>query len=329
MSDIKGFEISDLLGLSEPVGKLVETVSRGVGILYEPRKIRKNAEANAEAIKTIGKALRQNPGVPSRYDDGKIFMNSEYSEDLIDRASQRFLHQEIAKQENIDSVISYGITEIEKETTVSEKKVETDWILRFMNSVEDISDVNMQELWGKILAGEVKQPSTYSFRTLNILKNISNEEAKTFEKITPFVIAITINFFIDSRQSILDKYNIDFRDLLLLEECGLIKTADLTLSYNLEKDGKPIIIYNSEVIGVISNIQDKVEEVSLNTYQLTEVGIQLFKTLQPKGNKEYLIDVIKEIRKELSEENLSFKAHKLEGKQEGGEFFTHHTQDLL
>lgn len=329
MSDIKGFEISDLLGLSEPVGKLVETVSRGVGILYEPRKIRKNAEANAEAIKTIGKALRQNPGVPSRYDDGKIFMNSEYSEDLIDRASQRFLHQEIAKQENIDSVISYGITEIEKETTVSEKKVETDWILRFMNSVEDISDVNMQELWGKILAGEVKQPSTYSFRTLNILKNISNEEAKTFEKITPFVIAITINFFIDSRQSILDKYNIDFRDLLLLEECGLIKTADLTLSYNLEKDGKPIIIYNSEVIGVISNIQDKVEEVSLNTYQLTEVGIQLFKTLQPKGNKEYLIDVIKEIRKELSEENLSFKVHKLEGKKEGGEFFTHHIQDLL
>ena len=48
MSDLKGLEISDIFGLSEPLTKLVETVSCGVGKLYEPTHIRRLAKAKAE-----------------------------------------------------------------------------------------------------------------------------------------------------------------------------------------------------------------------------------------------------------------------------------------
>jgi hypothetical protein len=46
--------------------------------------------------------------------------------------------------------------ELKKENDVSDTPVDEDWIVRFFNVVEDISDEMMQQLWGRILAGEVK-----------------------------------------------------------------------------------------------------------------------------------------------------------------------------
>jgi hypothetical protein len=39
----------DLKALSIPATKLIETVASGIGILYEPRRIREKAKADADA----------------------------------------------------------------------------------------------------------------------------------------------------------------------------------------------------------------------------------------------------------------------------------------
>lgn len=44
-------EVKDLLGLAEPATKLVEIVSGAIRTLYEPRKVRKLADAEAYKIK--------------------------------------------------------------------------------------------------------------------------------------------------------------------------------------------------------------------------------------------------------------------------------------
>lgn len=36
--------------ITEPITELVKVVSNGIGILYEPRRIRKKAEAEAKAL---------------------------------------------------------------------------------------------------------------------------------------------------------------------------------------------------------------------------------------------------------------------------------------
>ena len=63
MSDLKGIEITDLLGLSEPLAKLLETVSCGIGKLYEPTHIKRIAKAKAEEIKIISDAVTDNAGI--------------------------------------------------------------------------------------------------------------------------------------------------------------------------------------------------------------------------------------------------------------------------
>ena len=41
-------EVKDLAGLSQPLTKLVEVVSQGIGTLYEPIHIKRIAKARAE-----------------------------------------------------------------------------------------------------------------------------------------------------------------------------------------------------------------------------------------------------------------------------------------
>jgi hypothetical protein len=42
--------------LSEPLSKLIESVSSGIGVLYEPRRIKKRAKTEAKAAITLAEA---------------------------------------------------------------------------------------------------------------------------------------------------------------------------------------------------------------------------------------------------------------------------------
>lgn len=53
MPDLKGVEVHDLLGLSEPTTKLIETISSGIGKVYEPWHIKRMAKAKKEELEII------------------------------------------------------------------------------------------------------------------------------------------------------------------------------------------------------------------------------------------------------------------------------------
>lgn len=59
---------------------------------------------------------------------------------------------------------------------------EFDWFIRFFDSVGNISNAEMQNLWARILAGEIHNHGTFSLRTLETLRNMNQEEAILFKK---------------------------------------------------------------------------------------------------------------------------------------------------
>ena len=50
------FNLEDLAGLGKSIDKILDVIARGTGILYEPTKIRRAAEAEAYKIKLIADA---------------------------------------------------------------------------------------------------------------------------------------------------------------------------------------------------------------------------------------------------------------------------------
>lgn len=279
-----------------PMEKLIDAVSGAIGKAYEPRHIRKLAEAKAHEISMIAEAVRNNSDVPIVYNSKGVSIDTSNFEEIAKRASRRLAYQEIAKQQNIEAVVDIAYKELESTETVSNEPVNRDWMLRFFNSVEDISNEDMQRIWGRILAGEIKEPNTFSYRTLEKLKNMTQQEAKCFQLVSSLALYGGGKCFILYDDEIMNRHNVHFVNILELEECGLMSAQTLSFTLNSsvnEASG----IHNPQIIGIIRGKEDKMKELEIPCYVFTESGSQLMKAISPQVNQQYILDCLEAIRK--------------------------------
>lgn len=168
----------------------------------EAYKIKALADAKSYEINTIGEAIRNNQDLPMSFNNGdtSLSIDTTNTEQLIQRSNYRLQYQQARKEHNIESVIGKTVLELEDKTVESTDDVDEDWLNRFFNIVEDVSDEQLQSLWSRILAGEILQPHSYSLRLLEFLRNISKDELELILKIMPFitgdVILMMIMFYL-------------------------------------------------------------------------------------------------------------------------------------
>lgn len=289
MSDLNGINISDLLGLSEPLQKLVETVSCGIGKLYEPIHVRRMANAKAAEIKAIGDQISDISEIPIEYDNGKVLVDGTDYTELVKRTQSRIAFQELKKQQNIDYAVAFAAQELAGELKVSKEPVDEDWVSRFFDSVSCVSEKEMQLIWGKILAGEIKEPGSFSMRTLDVVKNLSKKDAECFLKIIPLVMTSGRGYFISSDKNARKTANVTDEDILALDECGLIYSdGTITMEYNVSKNQK-IMIYSEEyTIEVVGKREEK-RNVSVGVYKLKTAAQELYPLLRKPVGKDYVM----------------------------------------
>lgn len=98
-----------------PAEKLIEAVSGAIGKAYEPRHVRKMAEAKAYELKLIADTVRNNSDVPIVYDSTGVSIDTSNYEEIAKRASYRLAFQEITKQQNIEAVVDRAYDELSGE----------------------------------------------------------------------------------------------------------------------------------------------------------------------------------------------------------------------
>lgn len=302
--------------LVSPAEKLIEAVSGAIGKAYEPKHVRKMAEAKAYELKLISDTVRNNSDVPIVYDSTGVSIDTSNFEEIARRASSRLAYQEITKQQNIEAVADIAYEELENATTASSEPVDSDWMFRFFNSVENISNEDMQKIWGRILAGEIKAPNTYSYRTLEKLKNMTQQEAEHFQLVSSLAIQYSQRYFILQDEKLLEKYNVFYLQLLELEECGLITTqkVSLTLTVSSNEEG---IIYNSLFMGSIYGKDASTKKIIIPVYIFTESGNQLMNAICPQVNRQYFLDCFELIRKK--NKDFTYAVHNIKSIDEKGE----------
>lgn len=188
--------IKDLAGLSQPLTRLIEVISSGLGAVSKSYLIRKTAEAKAYELRIMSEAMAEGTKllINSEYNDGKIKALSFTGQPddlsaLQDRVAARVQYQDLQKQQNIESICSTAAETLEQETSVPDAKPEPEWVSRFIDIASGISTEEIQMLWGRILAGEIKQPGAFSLRTLDVLRNLTTQEVKSFVRIANYVIS--------------------------------------------------------------------------------------------------------------------------------------------
>ena len=150
----------------------------------------------------------------------------------------------------------------------------------------------MQGLWGRILAGEIKKPKSYSLRTLDILRNLSTEEAEVFIKFGSLAIrsggaAFLLNF--KNEKLLEEEYNLNFSERLLLEELGLLAANDLQFTFNKTDNNqanKAVFIIGRTLV-VHEKLKEKPEQ-QLQVLVFTKICQELLQLVNVSPKKEYL-----------------------------------------
>lgn len=262
-----GNSLISLGDLTKPASVLIEKISDAIGVLYEPRRIIKKAEAEVTAEKI------------------KAIANIELTE-IQQRGIERLIHKEARKQENIENITANAAKSLPLNS--SPENLDEDWIVHFFDKCENISDTEMQSLWSSLLAGEATNPGTYSKRTIDLIATMDKKDAELFTALCQFGWSIgspTILIF-DTTSDIYTKHGIDFSTLKHLDSIGLISFESIS-GYKRSGFLKATLMTYFDIPIRADFPNDKDNEIQIGQVLLTKAGRELFTICGAKRNEEF------------------------------------------
>lgn len=166
----------------------------------------------------------------------------------------------------------------------------------------------MQILWGKVLAGEIKSPNSYSLRTLELLRNLSKNDAEVFTKIAKYRIRLSNIYFIPTLESnpyLKTNSLINFDNILHLEEIGLLKTSQV-LGIKIADTGdkrRSETFWFGEIALVVYKKEHTPSHV-IDGFHFSRAGIELAHLIPVIEEENYITSFANSIK--ISESNMQF-----------------------
>ncbi|KGJ89798.1 TIGR03899 family protein [Colwellia psychrerythraea] len=218
---------------------------------------------------------------------------------IEDRTVKRARLSQLRKQQNIEHIMQKTLgycADFELG-----QRTDLDWFSRYIALSEEVSNATMQDLWAKILAGELTKPGTFSFKALQVFRDMSIYDAKLLAKACSLAIKDPnkkgirlisgvyqqpglLNFFSKQRQQYcnLSHYGLNYADLLALSENHLIYLQESESSL-ISKGEALQFTYN----GLPLKFTAKKSNVCLQFYKFTPLGAELAHLISDKSNDEF------------------------------------------
>lgn len=193
---------------------------------------------------------------------------------LVRKAYKTQVNRESVAAAMLEDLRGRPAEEQTEATSPSSGKLDEDWLNVFERYAEDASTERMQNLWGRVLAGEIRKPGRYSMRTLRFLSEFSQADGLTFAE-------FCTSAFGDAAPAILVKPDNkeDIRDLIYLESSGLIQGASglgLQVTQTFDSAGR-MYLREGPLVIVINGTPG--ESVQYPVCVLTPLGQELLSLL--------------------------------------------------
>ena len=218
---------------------------------------------------------------------------------LLERAQTRQEIQFIKRQENIETIMAMAMAFCPDVT--GQQQLDFDWIERFISLCEDTANSSMQKLWAKILAGETVSPGTFSIKSLQTLKHMTQREADALQRCTSLCgfnekdnsHLILLGFY--KKPSLFDllrkgnkvsfnlgKTPVSFPDILTLMDINLLYRKEIESA--VLKAGQELVLsfMNQRLV-----LKAKSNDLVLSYYKFTQTGDELRKLIASPINKAY------------------------------------------
>ena len=272
-----------IVAASPVIVKLFDMVGKLVKTLYAPTLVFKNGKATVD-----------------------VEMYKKKSE-LELMAGASFTLSEVVRLKNFLNSVHYASlhlsdtenTDIETDESL-DIEMDFDWLMRFFDAVGYISSEELQQLWGRVLAGEVKKPRSCSLRTLDILRNMTSEEANIFLKLARLIVVSGDCYFIFSEgfngdtttsiecQKFIRNYGLNYSEhIRIMVDCGLLTTDSLDIATYFEE---PVLaLHNGKMVAFFMSETPHETPFVIESYSLTSSGTEIYKII--KREKAFIPDI--------------------------------------
>jgi Protein of unknown function (DUF2806) len=201
-------------------------------------------------------------------------------DDIFARSHVEMIVRETKRQINLSRIVLAAEEEAcsDPDSRVAAEQPDPDWLSKWRASAQDVSNQRMQQLWARILSGELKQPGSYSFHALEILSRLSSQDAVTISEIAPYVI----DDFVPKDDAAAE---IVFRKLLALEELNIVQfnvSKTITVNPKIESG----LICNDKVL-ILDRAPSDIN-LKMGVHKITKVGSQLLTLGKFKANVSFL-----------------------------------------
>jgi hypothetical protein len=217
----------------------------------------------------------------------------------VEAAGTTMMADAIRKEVNVAKAIMAAEADlIEEEQAPSSRQIDTDWLFRWRDMAGAVSNQELQTLWGRVLAGEVKSPGSFSLRTLDLLKNISQEEAQAIAKLSRFAAE---NFVYRGDEDLLKAEGVHYGFLLFMQQLGIVSGVEASHLTLIRKSQR----VDSFETGIVSNGRvlvvtdpDPKKTFTLYVCQLTDIGRQIIRLGSFEPQEAYLRSLGKHIKEQ-------------------------------
>lgn len=252
-------------------------------------------EAKVQQIKTEANALSLVTKVASE-SAAKEFGQDKF---LIDRTVNHFGSRLLREQINREKTVQLAIDDLKQNppTEDAQKEVDPDWLEMFSRIAETKSNEDVQLFLSKILSGEIRNPGSFSPRTIQSLSTLDQSTATTYQSIcniafevTPIGDAMTcviVEPFGSPGNNGLSPVGLPYSTLTHLQDAGLIQ-HDLTAwrQFPAQIFALPIKVGDTAMQFKLTENTPK-DILKANIINFTTVGLELRKVLHVSSSKVY------------------------------------------
>lgn len=323
---------------------LRELVAKPTAVLYEPLRHSRLEAAKAEAKRRKLLSEAQTKRDVIAIENGSLEYKDSVNKSLvfstdtasistpIDTRSEPFidmsvfadlckqeeelkrLHEQINKAECLKIAEEVLISTPSEQ--ISDEELNTDWFTSWLDNAEKITAEETRYIWGKILAGEIAQPGSFSIRTLNVLKNLSMNDAMAFQKLAS---VISQDYCFRAVVTGLLSHYITPQEIMLMEEAGLLdNTSDnartLSLSSNSSDCYKVALKMGKKALELSSN--RPLPTPTFAILKLTTAGTELL----PFAFTEFNDNYIEKCKEYFTQQGFTVRVATIE-REEGSKFF--------
>lgn len=259
-----------------------------------------NVEKNNSNSSANASSQQQLLGFAKKFSLDAQFLPESKQAPLEDRAYRRKKLDELRQQRNMEEIMLRA-AQYCSDTTITDR-ADQDWFSHFVRLAEGISNKTMQNLWAKILAGEISHPGSYSLKTLQMFRTMSITEAKLLAKACSLAVSDCrkknirvisggyqipklFNFFNRQRQQRLDlnQAGLSYADILTLADNHLVFEQEAE-SHALAKGEKIQFNYNGKPLSFTAKKNDAI----LTFYKFTPIGTELAHLVSDNMDDNYL-----------------------------------------